>query len=76
MPPLDAEEVRRRFDLFVPDTEGRDRLAVTREAATDLAMTLAEGLPEGRAKSLAMTHLEEALMWASRAIVEGPASPR
>lgn len=29
---------------------------------------LVEGLPEGRAKSLVMTHLEEAYMWTCKAI--------
>ena len=34
-----------------------------------IAATTFEALPEGREKSLAMTKLEEALMWANKSIV-------
>lgn len=40
-------------------------------AVQECGGSLADYLPEGRCKALAITKLEEALFWASRAVVEG-----
>jgi hypothetical protein len=39
-----------------------------RKAIVDIAQNLNAGVADSREKSLALTHLEEALMWAGKAI--------
>lgn len=44
---------------------------IARNKTSDLARTYNELLPEGRYKSLALTALEEASMWATKAVTHG-----
>jgi hypothetical protein len=63
------EQVRALFAHHPPTT--RDRIAAhedVREAAADLAIQLNHWLPESREKSLALTSLQQAAMWANAAI--------
>lgn len=45
-----------------------DTQAEIREAIFDVAQAINEDVEDGREKSLALTHLEESLMWAGKAI--------
>ena len=54
-----------------PTDEQRASVARLREATIALASTIDESCPNGRDKSLALTHLEDALMRANRALFVG-----
>lgn len=58
-----------RFDYHPPLNERiKDQHQKVRERTKDLATWMDDNLPEGREKSLVITHLEEAMMWANAAI--------
>lgn len=67
------DEVRARYASRLAETEeARARQLAghteVREAFTDLNMILEDVLPEGRYKSLVITHLEIAAMFANKAV--------
>lgn len=69
----DLEAIRAMFASRLADDEearGRQITAHTevREAFTDLAMALTELLPEGDFKRAAFSRLQEAAMWANKAV--------
>lgn len=51
-----------------PDQEQLDTQAAIRSDIHDLAQSINRMVEDGREKSLALTHLEEALMWTGKAI--------
>jgi len=61
---IDPGDIEHRF-AFHPATteEKRDDHASVRQACRRLADFLNEKLPDGREKSLAITHLEEVMFW-------------
>jgi hypothetical protein len=62
-------ELANRFAYHRPKSE---EIAKTHAAVREMCLEVAEDfnhiLPDSREKSLAMTHLEEAMMWANAAI--------
>jgi len=66
---MNAAELSRRFDYHASSrTEHADAHAGVRAGCKRLATELDALLPDGREKSLVMTHLEEASFWANAAI--------
>jgi hypothetical protein len=64
-----APEIRDRFRHHAPKTQARiDAHEGIRERSAALAVWLNEALPESREKSLALTALQEAAMWANAAV--------
>jgi len=61
----------RRFRYHKPSRAGVERIENVRQACRDLESVLLEHVPPGRELSLALTKLEEAAMWANKAIVLG-----
>lgn len=63
------EDIAHRF-AFHPATtdEKRDAHTSVRQQCRQLADSLNEQLPEGREKSLAITHLEEVMFWGNAAL--------
>lgn len=61
-------EIESRFAYLAPGLHGASRLATLYERARDLAEGIAVFTSPGRAQSLALTHLEEALLWAEKAL--------
>jgi hypothetical protein len=68
MAQIDHAEIEKRFAHVEPNEQRASLHTHTRSEYTRLAETMARTLPESREKSLAITALEESLMWANAAI--------
>jgi hypothetical protein len=68
------EDVGRRFDYRPASERTGPMHEEARAACRELAEKLAEILPDGREKSLAITNLEQAMFWANAAIARNEAS--
>jgi hypothetical protein len=66
---MKPDDIEHRF-AFHPATteERRDEHTSVRQNCRQLADFLNEKLPEGREKALAITHLEEVMLWANAAL--------
>lgn len=60
-----------RFTYHPPDAEKIKIHEYVRKAGLELVMDIAAMCPDGREKSLALTKVEEAIMWANAAIARG-----
>jgi hypothetical protein len=71
---MDAKDIEHRF-AFHPATDEEKRNAHTsvRDRCRQLADFLNEKIPEGREKALAITHLEEVMMWGNAALARAGA---
>ncbi|WP_435834906.1 Acb2/Tad1 domain-containing protein [Streptomyces antibioticus] len=66
---MDPEDIQHRFAFHAATTqEKRDAHSSIRQACRRLADHINESCPEGREKSLAITHVEEAMFWANAAL--------
>lgn len=69
-----SEEINHRFGFHKATIEGENatlpRHARLRKAFKEFAGVLDEVLPPGRAKSVSFTELENASMWAHKAVAE------
>lgn len=63
------DEIRRRFTNHKPKEGQGIRMIEVKAKAVDLANAIAEMCPQSREKSLALTKLEECIMWANKSIV-------
>ncbi|RLB40899.1 MAG: hypothetical protein DRH30_07910 [Deltaproteobacteria bacterium] len=57
-----------RFSYHSPKDDQQDRYERIREAMRELALDIASMCPPSRERSLAITKLEEASMWANASI--------
>ncbi len=64
----DCEDFTRRFTYHAPKGDQADRYILLRADGKDLAELLYGNCPPSRERSLALTHLEQAIMWAHAAI--------
>lgn len=66
------DEIEKRFGTHEATTEGDDATLPKHEAVRSAFMDFVEFLdelaPDGRSKRIMMTHLEDAAMWANKAI--------
>lgn len=62
------DQIENNFRYHAPQSGQIERYDVLRSSAKDLATTFATRCPESRELSLALTKLEEAVMWANAAI--------
>lgn len=65
---LTEQDIENRFTYHAPNEEQQQKYQHLRLAAKVLARDINELVPDSREKSLAMTHLEDAVMWANAAI--------
>lgn len=66
---LTEADLDRRFNFHAATTaEKRDDHTSVRRNCRDLADVLNYTLPDGREKSLAITHLEEVMFWGNAAL--------
>jgi hypothetical protein len=60
--------IERNFKYYIPDTVRIEKYMRIRKEAKSLALSLDVLCPASREKSLALTKLEETVMWANAAI--------
>lgn len=66
---MDAKELANRFAFHAATSEEkRNAHSSVRNWCDGLASYLNDKLPEGREKALAITHLEEVMMWGNAAL--------
>lgn len=65
---MDQNDIETRFTYHPPSPEQIPVFQEIRDAAKALATRLNELVPNGREKSLAVTHLEDTVMWANAGI--------
>lgn len=65
---MDATDLANRFTYHPPKDGQPERYQRIRDATGTLARLLDAECPDSREKSLAVTHLEDAVMWANAAI--------
>lgn len=63
------DRIENNFTYHAPTDEDIEKLKAIREAAKEFAFLIADSVPMGREQSLALTHLEEAVMFANAGIV-------
>jgi len=68
MPDITNLDISHRFSYRKPDAQKQKAHEHTRAEYYRLGETMARVLPESREKSLAITALEESLMWANAAL--------
>lgn len=64
----EREELLKRFTYHPPKGDQPARYTTLRETAKDFAQWILSCCPESRERALALTKLEEAVMWANAAI--------
>lgn len=65
---MGIDEIEKRFTYHSPKDDQPRKYSEIRAVAKNFAFLLDDFCPESREKSLAMTKLEEAVMWANAAI--------
>jgi len=65
---MPADDLANRFTYHAPKGDQPERYQHIRREGLNLANLMDEFCPESREKSLAITKLEEAVMWANAAI--------
>lgn len=66
---MNPADIENRFAFHAATTEEkRDAHTSVRQQCRQVADFLNEKLPDGREKSLAITHLEEAMFWGNAAL--------
>lgn len=72
---MDEADLAHRFTYHPPKDGQPARYQRIRDAAGTLALLLNGECPDSREKSLAVTHLEDAVMWANAAIARNELWP-
>lgn len=65
---MTTEELDLRFTYHPPTSDQPERFEAIRGAARELAVLLVRSSPSSREQSLAITNLEQVVMWANAAI--------
>lgn len=65
---MTPDQINNNFSYHEPTSEKRERYVDIRSAAKTLAHEINGQCPDSREKSLAMTKLEEVVMWANASI--------
>lgn len=65
---MTPEDLRNRFDHHKPDAAKVELHETLRKVMFEAAVAVADMVPAGREQSLAITHLEDAMMWANAGV--------
>lgn len=63
-----SETIQKNFTYHAPKANQPERYTEIRDQAKELAILIEQSCPESRERSLAMTKLEESVMWANASI--------
>lgn len=69
-PPV-VEQIDRVFTYHAPKEDQGERYTALRARAKDMALMIVENSPPGREQAVALTKLEECIMFANAAIARG-----
>lgn len=70
-PQFTQEQITARLTANInPDSDQMETSAYIRSLIVNVAIDLNESVADSREKSVALTHLEDALMWANKAIMK------
>ena len=69
---MEVNDIRTRFTYHAPDPAKAAKHQSIRQMLMNAAHNLNDMLADGREKSLAVTHLEEAMFWANAALARTP----
>lgn len=62
------KELDNSYTYHAPKDDQADRYVIIRDTAKELAMVIIQACPPSRERSVALTNLEQAVMWANKAI--------
>ena len=65
---MDVKQIQSNFTYHAPKPGQPEKYTVIRDTAKALAMLLNDNCPDSREKSLAITKLDECVMWANASI--------
>ena len=65
---MTPEQIENNFSYHPPKGDQADRYEALRRQAKELALHIEDKCPDSREKSLALTNLEQAVMWANASI--------
>ena len=65
---MDVKDLENRFTHHAPKGDQAERYVLLRGLGKSMAGAIDEACPESREKSLAITKIEEAVMWANASI--------
>lgn len=65
---MTQEQLDNNFKYHAPQGDQTDRYQAIRDQAKELAELINKTCPESREKSLAMTNIEQGVMWANASI--------
>ena len=65
---LQPDRIENSFTYHPPKGDQAERYVLLRDEAKDLAVSIVHNCPDSRERSLAITKLEEAIMWANKSI--------
>lgn len=68
-------EINNRFTYHKPVGDQVSRYGMMRSKARDLALHIAANTPQSREQSVAITKLDEVMMWANAAIARNETTP-
>lgn len=73
---IDQDDLKNRFTYHAPpNDEIVQKYELIRRVGLSFATVLNEMVPDGREKALALTKLEEVVMWANAGIARSPELP-
>ena len=65
---FDEEEVLQRFDFLTPTEGTKPQHEAIRALHKGLAQEILDRVPDSRERALALTHLQDSMMWCNAAI--------
>lgn len=66
--PVDYADLDRRFAFHPADQDAASCHEAVRSAARQMAVAVLQVTPKGREQALALTNIEQAMMWANAAV--------